>query len=107
MLKPSLIEASSIRTSEVAINYGKIINVLGYSKIFSEDYRKINYIEKYLNNDLLPHLNNGLTTKIYFVVYDPKIIIKSIGKLPYDDRDSYINKRVDKEFYLVIYLRQY
>ena len=41
MLKPSLIEASNIRTSEMAINYGKIcakyVNVLGYSKnIFSE-----------------------------------------------------------------------
>ena len=111
MLKPSLIEASNIRTSEMAINYmAKYVNVLGYSKIFSEDYRKINYIKSILNNDLLPHLNNtGLSTKIYFLGFMiRKLLLTSIGQLPYDDRDSYINKRVDTPGILIGNLfRQY
>ena len=110
MLKPFLIEVIFVQV-KLAINYmAKYVNVLGYSKIFSEDYRKINYIKSILNNDLLPHLNNtGLTTKIYFLGFMiRKLLLTSIGKLPYDDRDSYINKRVDTPGILIGNLfRQY
>jgi DNA-directed RNA polymerase beta subunit len=48
-----------------------------------------------LNNDLFPHCQNA-TQKIYFLGYmTNKILQASFEMSPQDDRDSYINKRID------------
>ena len=48
-----------------------------------------------LNNDLLPHCNT-LQQKLYFLGYMTyKLLMASSGITEPDDRDSYINKRVD------------
>jgi hypothetical protein len=48
-----------------------------------------------LNNDLFPHCQNA-TQKIYFLGYmTNRILQASFEMVPQDDRDSYINKRVD------------
>ena len=48
-----------------------------------------------LNNDLFPHCQNT-TQKIYFLGYMANRILQaSFEMIPQDDRDSYINKRID------------
>jgi DNA-directed RNA polymerase beta subunit len=48
-----------------------------------------------LNNDLFPHCQNQIQ-KIYFLGYmTNRILQASFEMVPQDDRDSYINKRVD------------
>jgi DNA-directed RNA polymerase II subunit RPB2 len=48
-----------------------------------------------LNNDLFPHCQN-ITQKIYFLGYmTNRILQASFEMVPQDDRDSYMNKRVD------------
>jgi hypothetical protein len=57
--------------------------------------KKYNVTLDILSNDLFPHCNS-LEQKKYFLGYMAHKLIKtSIGILPPDDRDSYLNKRVD------------
>ena len=48
-----------------------------------------------LNNDLFPHCDTR-EKKLFFLGYmTKKLIMARLGKIPQDDRDSYINKRID------------
>ena len=89
MLKPSLIEASNIRTSEMAINYmAKYVNVLGYSKIFSEDY--INKTNKIFNVGLSKIFKFLGFTLFPFALNTYSIINKWIGR-PERDQNEFHN----------------
>ena len=51
--------------------------------------------KKYLENDVFPHCHNKIQ-KIYYLGYMILRLLKCYLKLtPVDDRDSYVNKRVD------------
>jgi DNA-directed RNA polymerase II subunit RPB2 len=57
--------------------------------------KKREFAEEVLENDLFPHCHNK-TQKIYFLGYMIFKLFKCYLKLaPVDDRDSYINKRID------------
>ena len=96
-LKASIVEASNYTTQESCINY--IITKIMYTplnvdKVTGEN-KKREFANDVLNNDLFPHCKTK-TQKIYFLGYMAyKLILCSFGiNLP-DNRDSYLNKRID------------
>ena len=49
-----------------------------------------------LQNNFLPHIEGGLINKAYYLgLMINKLLRASLGRVPLDDRDSYLNKRVD------------
>lgn len=57
---------------------------------------KINYMEKILKQEVLPHLGSNFEKKYkYLGKMIRQLLLVHLGELPYDDRDSYQNKRVD------------
>jgi DNA-directed RNA polymerase II subunit RPB2 len=55
-----------------------------------------------LNRDILPHITGGLAYKAYYICYMVNKILKCyLGKTDPDDRDSFVNKRVDTPGVLV------
>ena len=97
LLKPSLMEAYDIRDQNMAIEYlCKYVNVLGYVKTQSDRERKYNYICQILEKDLLPHVTNTKKHKAYYIgCMIRKLLRVYLKQIPYDDRDSYKNKRID------------
>ena len=57
--------------------------------------KKLEFAMDVLNNDLFPHCPTK-KKKLFFLGYMcNRLIQASIGKIPQDDRDSYVNKRID------------
>jgi DNA-directed RNA polymerase II subunit RPB2 len=96
-LHASIIEANKLLTSEECIKY--ITTFAMYTPINMDKEtgakKKHDFTMDILNNDLFPHCHNA-TQKIYFLGYmTNKLLQASSGIAKQDDRDSYINKRVD------------
>jgi DNA-directed RNA polymerase II subunit RPB2 len=96
-LQASIIEANKHLTQEECIRY--ITSFAMYTPINMDKETGIKKKQEFtmdiLNNDLFPHCQNT-TQKIYFLGYmTNRILQASFEMVPQDDRDSYINKRVD------------
>jgi DNA-directed RNA polymerase II subunit RPB2 len=96
-LQASIIDANAIKTQEEAMDY--LINNVAYTPINMDKekgaQKKREFTEDVLNNDLFPHCHN-LTQKIYFLGYMAKKLLNAfLGYSGQDDRDSYLNKRID------------
>ena len=97
LLESSIIEANKYLTQEECVKY--ITNYAAYVPINVDEevgiQKKHLFVVDILNNDLFPHCYN-MEQKIYFLGYmTKKLLLVSIDLLKPDDRDSYINKRVD------------
>ncbi len=58
--------------------------------------QKRTHILTLLQNNFLPHIEGSLVNKAYYIGYMiNKLLRASLGRISIDDRDSYINKRVD------------
>jgi len=93
-------EHIKIQTQEQAIEYlsGKLKVLRKY--IENEKTSKINqkrlHILALLQNNFLPHVEANLTSKAYYLGYMLNKLLKcSLGRVPEDDRDSYVNKRIE------------
>ena len=95
ILKNSILEAIDINTEAEAIEYmSNNINTNGNYITQSAD-KKIKYIREVVIKDYLIHLND-VKSKIFYTGYMVNSLIKCyLGIKPPDDRDSFINKRVD------------
>ena len=96
-LKASVIEADKHLTQEHCIKY--ITNFVMYTPINMDKetgvQKKHEFTLDILNNDLFPHCHN-MDQKIYFLGYMAnKLLMAYFDMVKQDDRDSYINKRVD------------
>jgi len=96
-LQASIIQANKYLTQEEAINY--ITSYAMYTPINMDKEtgakKKLEFTMDILNNDLFPHTHNQ-TQKIYFLGYMANKLLQTHLKwLPADDRDSYLNKRID------------
>ena len=96
-LQASIIDANKHLTQEECIRY--ITSFAMYTPINMDKEtgakKKHEFTLDILNNDLFPHCHN-LTQKIYFLGYmTNKLLMASFEILKQDDRDSYLNKRVD------------
>jgi len=96
-LQASIIDANKHLTQDECIKY--ITSFAMYTPINMDKETGIKKKQEFtmdiLNNDLFPHCQNA-EQKIYFLGYmTNRILQASFEMIPQDDRDSYINKRVD------------
>lgn len=96
-LQGSIVEANKCLTQEDAIRH--ITTYVAYTPINMDretgQMKKREFAMEVLNNDLFPHCKT-LPQKIYMLGYMAKKLIQtSLGWLRCDDRDSYLNKRID------------
>ena len=96
-LQASIIDANAYMTQEECIRY--ITSFVMYTPINMD--RELGIKKKHeftldiLNNDLFPHCNQS-QHKVYFLGYmTNKLLQASLKWVKQDDRDSYLNKRVD------------
>ena len=96
-LQASIIDANTILTHEDAMR--QLTSNVMYTPMHMDKEtgakKKRDFAIDILNSDLFPHCKTA-TQKIYFLGYMALRLIKcSLGILKQDDRDSYMNKRVD------------
>ena len=88
----------------------KYLNITGYSKeILNNKAYRINIVRSVLEKEFLPHVGKDYLKKaLYIGSMISKLLHCYLGLREYDDRDSYINKRVDTPGILMASLfRQY
>jgi DNA-directed RNA polymerase beta subunit/intein/homing endonuclease len=96
-LQASIIEANAYLTKEECIKY--IMGFVMYTPINMDKdtgaKKKYEFTMDILSNDLFPHCHS-VTQKIYFLGYMTyRLLLASFEITKQDDRDSYVNKRVD------------
>jgi len=96
-LKASIVESNNYLTQDECIKY--ITSYAMFTPINMDKekgyMKKREFTINVLNNDLFPHCRNILQKK-YFLGYMANKLIKcALGICKTDDRDSYINKRLD------------
>ena len=96
-LQASIIEGNKLITQEECIKY--ITSYVMYTPINMDKEtgirKKHEFTLEILNNDLFPHCHN-MDQKIYFLGYmTHRLLMASFEITKQDDRDSYLNKRVD------------
>jgi DNA-directed RNA polymerase II subunit RPB2 len=97
ILQASIIDANKYITKEDALKH--ITSMVAYMPINMDKEtgakKKREFAQEVLDNDLFPHCAT-LPQKLYLLGYMAKKLIQtSLGWLPPDDRDSYINKRIE------------
>jgi len=96
-LQASIIDANKYVNKEECIKF--INNFAMYTPINMDretgSKKKLEFTMEILNNDLFPHCHN-LTQKIYFLGYMAnKLLQANFEMIKQDDRDSFVNKRID------------
>ena len=96
-LQGSIIDANKYLSKEECIRY--ITGFAMYTPINMDREtgakKKLEFTMDILNNDLFPHCHNH-TQKVYFLGYmTNKLLQANFEMIKQDDRDSYINKRID------------
>ena len=97
-LKGCVNEASCIKTRFQALEYlSKYLNISGYPKeIIQNKNKRINIVLEILKNDLLPHVGENYEDKALYLGYMLRKLLQCVlGMRNFDDRDSYLNKRID------------
>lgn len=88
----------------------KYLNINGHPKEYMADKKyRLGVLHNILENEFLPHVGTDFKKKALYLGYMVNKLIKCfVGKMQMDDRDSYINKRVDTPGVLMANLfRQY
>ena len=96
-LQASIIDANKYMTQEDALRH--ITTSAAYTPLNMDKEtgarKKREFTVEVLDNDLFPHCQT-LKQKLYLIGYMAKKLIQtSLGWLPPDDRDSYLNKRIE------------
>ena len=96
-LQASIIDANKYMTQEDAMRH--VTSMAAYTPMHTDKEtgakKKREFTQEVLDNDLFPHCVN-LQQKLYLIGYMAKKLIQtSLGLLPLDDRDSYVNKRIE------------
>ena len=97
MLQSSIIDANTHTTQEESIRY--ITSHVMYTPMNMDketgSIKKRDFTMEILNNDLFPHCKTS-KQRIYFLGYMTNRLLQATsGMVPGDDRDSYLNKRID------------
>lgn len=107
----SVEEANNVICSRDALEYlSKCLNINGYPKEYlNNKTKRFDIIKNILKKEFLPHVGESFEKKALYLGYMANKLLKCyLGILPYDDRDSYINKRIDTPGILLANLfRQY
>jgi len=99
ILKPTLEESNSYLTYnscvEYVIKYIQQVNIRDKTDKLDRN-RKLQLLDDILLNDFLPHMGTSHKDKAYYLGYMVKKLLSVyLKKIEYDDRDSYINKKLD------------
>lgn len=104
-------ESNHIVCQKSALEYlSKYLNITGYPKeIITNKVHRINIIRNILEKEFLPHVGKDYNKKALYLGYMVNKLVKCyLGLKDFDDRDSYVNKRVDTPGVLMANLfRQY
>ena len=95
ILESSIEDAQDVKTQEQALEYvsNNLTNIPKDAKNKSKIYDYVNYLFK---NEYMPHVGKSYIKKgIYTGHLILKLIQCSLGLRDCDDRDSYLNKRID------------
>jgi len=99
-LRGSIYDANHINTQYHAMNYLMnylYLNTLEHPKelIMQYSYKK-NILHDIIKKDFLPHCGHDFKQKAIYLGFMVNRLIKaSLGIIPTDNRDSYVNKRID------------
>ena len=96
-LQSSIEEANTCLTKDDAVKY--IQSNVMFTPINMDKetglIKKLEFTLDVINNDLFPHCRT-MTEKIYFLGYmTNRLLLCKLGCVQHDDRDSYLNKRID------------
>ena len=96
LLKASIEEAKPIQSQKIALEYiSKYINGIQTVK-YKNNKCKLKYTFDVLCQELFPHIGDSPIKKAYYLGYMVGRLLKChLGILKYDDRDSFLNKRVE------------
>ena len=96
LLKASIEEAKPIQTQKIALEYiSKYIREIQTLK-YKTNKCKLKYTFEVLCSELFPHVGDSPIKKAYFLGYMVNKLLKChLGITNYDDRDSFLNKRVE------------
>jgi len=104
-------EANDVVCQRDALEYlARYLNITGHPKEFmAQKVYKLNLVRTVLEKEFLPHVGADFGKKAVYLGYMTNKLIKCFLRIKeYDDRDSYINKRVDTTGVLMANLfRQY
>ncbi len=96
-LKASIVEANIINTKQEAIQY--IYQHVMYTPINMDKEEGIKKKHEFtldiLENDLFPHCYTDIQKKYFLGYMTYRLLECFLGIKPQDDRDSYVNKRID------------
>lgn len=110
-LEASMWESTSVSGQEEAFSYlAQHLNVSGYAREqMSNPVIRIGILKKLLATECIPHVGEDFHKKAVFLAYmTNKLVSCTVGLQPFDDRDSYINKKVDCSGHLLTALtKQY
>jgi DNA-directed RNA polymerase II subunit RPB2 len=96
LLKASIEEAKPIQTQKIALEYiSKYVTGIQSVK-YKTNKCKLKYTFDVLCAELFPHVGDSPIKKAYFLGYMVNRLLKcNLGIMNYDDRDSFLNKRVE------------
>jgi DNA-directed RNA polymerase beta subunit len=104
-------ESNTVQCQKDALEYlAKYLNITGYPReILYNKTHRINIVRNVLEKEFLPHVGKDYSKKALYLGFMVNRLIKCyLGLRDFDDRDSYINKRVDTPGVLMANLfRQY
>lgn len=107
----SIDEGNDVLCSRDALEYlSKYLHINGYPKEFlNNKVQRLNILRNVLEKEFLPHVGTDFRKKALYLGYMVKKLLNCYtGVWEFDDRDSYINKRVDTPGILLANLiRQY
>jgi DNA-directed RNA polymerase II subunit RPB2 len=96
LLKASIEEAKPIQSQKIALEYiSKYITGINTMK-YKNNKCKLKFTFDVLCQELFPHIGDSPIKKAYYLGYMVGRLLKcNLGILKYDDRDSFLNKRVE------------
>lgn len=102
LIKGSIYEASFITSQKMALEYISKFMTTIRKDIIQSDEKKMKYTYNKILAMLFPHLGPNSTKKAFFLGYMVKKMLNTaLGKEKYDDRDSFLNKKVESTGELV------
>ena len=104
-LRPSIEESAQLQSRLISLEYAsKYLIVSSSQKWFLANTQKLHYTQDIIKSELLPHVGDNLKKKAIFLGHMVKKLLDAIMDDKYDDRDSFLNKRVDTSGELLAYL---
>lgn len=106
LLKASMEEASPIQSNKMALEYlSRHTTAMTHLQIQQDGKYRLALAYDTLLRELFPHLKMDARKKVYFLGHMiRKLLLNGAGRMPNDDRDSFINKRVDTSGQLIMHL---